>query len=274
MPIQSFKDLIHHEIETIPLDYAALLIAKENCPDLDIEEYMKRLHQLGEAVRIRVGHVLGGHQIIEGYNRYFFEEQGFRGGLGNSQISTNHYLNDVLDNRRGSPISLSILYIEVGRRANIPLFGVNLPGHFIVKYCDPYTEIFIDPSHNGAFLSRTDCQDLIHHLYGEALPFQEDHLRAVTKKEILTQLMTQLKVQHSYENNYERVLQMTNHIIALNPHDFEQTLARGLLFYQLECYPQALVDFQHYLQMTPQSPKAPLIEEYISKLQDHVQIIH
>jgi regulator of sirC expression with transglutaminase-like and TPR domain len=273
MTLVTVRELISQDIEAVPLDFASLIIAKEDCANIDIGDYLSRLDRLGEAAKIRVGKVLGGHQIIAGFNRFFFQEEGFKGGLGNEQLPTNNHINDVLDNRIGAPLSLSILYMEVGRRAGIPLYGINLPGHFIVKYVDAHEEIFIDPFHKGAFLNKADCQEIVERVFGPSLPFKDEYLLMASKREILTRLMTHIKVHHTKTNNFETALKMTDYIIALNPQNSVETKERGFLYYQLECYNQALKDFQYYLNASPEAPDADLIQEYIYKLKDQVQII-
>src|SRR5579885_3345933 len=116
MDVHGLEELAKQDLEALPIEEIAFLIAGEKYPGFDASPYRERLDHFAERAQARVGQVLGGRQIVEGLSHYLFEEEGFRGNSGDYYNPCNSYLNDVLDSRQGIPITLSILFVAVGRR--------------------------------------------------------------------------------------------------------------------------------------------------------------
>src|SRR5690606_13169173 len=129
----------------------------------------------------------------------------------------NSFLNEVLDRKLGIPITISVVYIEVGRRAGLPLYGVGMPGHFIVKYDGPDAEIFVDPFNNGRILSRAACAELVQQIYGEPIPFEETFLATVSKKQILSRMLTNLKAVYLQEKRFLKALSVIERLLLIQP---------------------------------------------------------
>src|SRR5207244_3904709 len=129
----SFAALIDRPGEEIPLAEAALLIAAEEYPGLDIGEYLSRLDALADTVREAVDNVSHPEEVGVLLTNHLHDSEGFRGNVDDYYDPRNSFLNEVFDRRRGIPISLSILYIEVGRRLGVSLRGIGMPGHFLVQ---------------------------------------------------------------------------------------------------------------------------------------------
>lgn len=154
----SFREAINRPDEEIDLARAALLIAKNAYQDLDVARYLARIDHLAEELSAGLAAAAGDNERILALNRYLFEEQGFAPNLENYFDPRNSFLNEVLERRVGIPISLSIVYIEVGRRIGLPLQGVSFPGHFLVK-CDLKEGLIIlDPFCGGMSLGLNDLQ--------------------------------------------------------------------------------------------------------------------
>ena len=158
---QLFTEAVTGPENRLDLGRAALLIASEEYPGLDILRYVAKLEVMAAAVRPGVTTTDDPTLKIEHLNAYLFEERGFRGNSQEYYDPRNSFLNDVLDRRLGIPITLSIVYMEVGRRVGMPLQGVGMPGHFIMKYADSEEDIYIDPFNKGRILSREACEELI-----------------------------------------------------------------------------------------------------------------
>src|SRR3989449_10744606 len=131
---KAFAALLALPDDAIDLGHAALLIAREEYPGLDVGRYLLRLDEMAEEIRRRMKGTEGAKSQIAHLNRLLFEEMGFRGNREEYYDPRNSFLNDVLDRRIGIPITLSTIYLEVGRRIGCPLAGAAFPGHFLVRY--------------------------------------------------------------------------------------------------------------------------------------------
>src|SRR5262245_30185578 len=155
----------------------AFLVARLEYRDLDPGPYLDRLDQMGEAALQRVaedpGHEAPLAARVDTLNKYLFNELGFFGNREQYEDPRNSCLNEVLDRKTGIPITLSLVYIEVARRAGIRTEGINFPGHFLVRALqdlhtdDPGEGLIIDPFHGGAILNEHDCRLLLHRYLGE-----------------------------------------------------------------------------------------------------------
>src|SRR2546427_11095820 len=154
---QAFAALLDLPDGAIDLGHASLLIAREEYPDLDVHGYLERLDEMAREIRGRMKGTEGAKSQIAHLNRLLFEEMGFRGNREEYYDPRNSFLNDVLDRRIGIPITLAVLYVAIGERAGLPVRGVGMPGHFLVKYAPATSgEIFID-AFNGRTLTREEC---------------------------------------------------------------------------------------------------------------------
>jgi regulator of sirC expression with transglutaminase-like and TPR domain len=220
---QLFTEAVTGPEYRLDLARAALLIASEQYPGLDILRYVAKLEVMAAAVRPAVTTTDDPTLKIEYLNAYLFEERGFRGNAEEYYDPRNSFLNDVVDRGLGIPITLSILYMEVGRRVGMPLQGVGMPGHFIMKYAEPEEDIYIDPFNRGRMLSRQACEELIQQLYGEPVPFHETFLAPVSKKQILARMLMNLKAIYIQTKDYLKALSVVERLLIIQP-DAEQEM--------------------------------------------------
>jgi regulator of sirC expression with transglutaminase-like and TPR domain len=150
-------------------------------------------------------------------NAYLFDERGFRGNADEYYDPRNSFLNDVMDRRLGIPITLSIIYMEVGRRVGMPLQGIGMPGHFLMKYAEPGTDIYIDAFNRGRILSRRGCEELVQELYGEPVALQESFLAPVTKKQILARVLMNLKAIYIRTKEHLKALSVIERLLIIQP---------------------------------------------------------
>src|SRR5262245_30790585 len=161
-----FSEILAQPDADVDLARAALLIACEEYPDLDIGGYLSRLDEMGRVAAGQAAVEPGPHGALRALHRYLFEEQGFRGNESDYYDPRNSFLNDVLERRSGIPITLSVVYMEVARRIGLRLEGVGLPGHFIVRVLRPEGDQLVDPFHAGALLTEADCQERVDRIFG------------------------------------------------------------------------------------------------------------
>jgi regulator of sirC expression with transglutaminase-like and TPR domain len=218
---QLFTEAVTGPENRLDLARAALLIASEEYPGLDSLRYIAKLEVMAAAVRPAVTMTDDPAWKIRSLNTYLFEERGFRGNTEDYYDPRNSFLNDVVDRRLGIPITLSVIYMEVGRRVGIPLQGVGMPGHFITKYAEPGEDIYIDPFNRGRILSREACEELIQQLHGEPVPFQESFLAPVSKKQILARMLMNLKAVYIHNQNHLKALSVVERLLIIQP-DVEQ----------------------------------------------------
>jgi regulator of sirC expression with transglutaminase-like and TPR domain len=176
-----FADLVARPDDEIPLDEAALLIAAQARPELDVGAELVRLDELAAGCP---------EPTLDGLTRHLFTELGFRGNTEHYQDPDNSYLDQVLRRRVGIPISLSVLTMEVGRRAGVVLDGVGMPGHFLVRHrADPAT--FLDPFGGGRRLDAAGCQEIFSALGGTG--WDEAYLEPVGARAILVRMLLNLQ---------------------------------------------------------------------------------
>jgi len=226
---QLFVEAVSAPENRLDLGRATLLIAGEEYPGLDILRYVAKLEAMAAAVRPGVTTTDDPITKIEHLNSYLFEERGFRGNTQEYYDPRNSFLNDVLDRRLGIPITLSVVYMEVGRRVGMPLHGVGMPGHFIMKYVDAQGDIYIDPFSKGRILSRAACEGLLQDIYGEPVPFQETFLAPVSKKQILSRILMNLKAIYLHTKDYLKALSIVERQLIIQPNTEQEMKDRAAL---------------------------------------------
>jgi regulator of sirC expression with transglutaminase-like and TPR domain len=173
----------------LDLETGAFLVARYAYPSLDVGLYRRKLDDMAQEVRERLGRRASGEEAVKTLNRYLFTEQGFRGNTRNYYEAENSYLNRVIDRRTGIPISLSVVYLLIGQRLGVPVHGIGMPGHFLVKFEAERYKIFVDCFNAGALLTEKDCaRFLMQAGYG----FEERYLQKSATAAILSRMLKNL----------------------------------------------------------------------------------
>jgi len=194
------------------LESGAFLIARHAYPYLDVACYRGRLDTMAQEVRARIGHRASGEETVNALNRYVFAEQGFKGNTKNYYEAENSYLNCVMDRRVGIPISLSVLHLLIGQRLGLPLFGIGMPGHFLVKYDSDRYKIFIDCFNGGALLTEKNCARFLTEAgYG----FDDRYLQPSPVRSILSRMVKNLLAIYSKMNEPVKTARLTKFIEIL-----------------------------------------------------------
>jgi regulator of sirC expression with transglutaminase-like and TPR domain len=259
-----FSEIASRPDQDVDLAEASLLIAREEYPALDPGAYLARLDALAAAVRPRLRG--GAATAVEAMNRLLFDEEGFRGNTAEYYDPRNSFLNEVLDRRVGIPISLSTVYIEVGRRAGLRLQGVGLPGHFIVRLSAGGADLLVDPFHGGAVLTELDCQKRLDRIYGGRVRVEPEMLAPCGRKAILARTLRNLKAIYVKSEDHLRALRTVELLLALDPRGMEEVRDRGLLHAAMDCYALAADDLDAYLRAVPGAPEAAELRARIADL--------
>lgn len=245
----------------IDLAEAALIIAQEEYPDLDVAAYQRVLERLGDGARCRVGAAaisarggLGPREVIGALNRYLFDECGFRGNREAYYDPRNSFLNEVLERRTGIPITLSLVYMEVGRRVGLPLVGIGFPGHFLVGCDAPGERLLIDPFDRGRLLSEADCAAILARLHGRPVPLARHYLAPIGSRPFLVRMLANLKAIYLQREDYARALAAVDRILLLTPDAADERRDRGLLHVKLQAFSLAAADLEAYLAARPAAP--------------------
>jgi len=261
---QAFAALVGAQVEDeqIDLPRAALTIAQTEYPRLQFEPWLARLDALAARVAARVHDPGDAPQVVASLNRVLFEEEGFRGNLADYSDPRNSFLNDVLDRKLGIPITLSLVYMEVARRVGFPLFGVGMPGHFLLKYYDAEGRaVLIDAFEGGKLLAPEDCQRRLDESYAGGMPLQPEFLVAVTRRQLLVRTLGNLRSIYLSARNLRKALEMVDLVLAIYPRSAEDVKQRAVLRYNLTQMRGAVADFEDYLKMATEASDAADIRQ-------------
>jgi len=263
------QQLVSGPEESIELAEAALLIATHVYPDLDVAHHLARIEELAKTLQSRIQPDSGLSQRVVALNEYLFAELGFAANEADYYDPRNSCLNDVLDRRVGIPITLSLLYMEVGGRIGLPLQGVSFPGHFLVKCALPEGTVVLDPYSGGISIGVADLQKRL----GEGRDGEVSSalvaamLVAAGKKEIILRLLRNLKAIYLRGQKFDRALPILDWIVATAPDQPSELRDRGMIYQELECSRAALADFERYLDLSPGCDDRDQIRSRIVELQ-------
>ena len=287
---QLVRSFAHAALSPDPdLAIAALMIARLEYPELDAGPYLAQLDCIGDEACRRLAKAVPPadtpHDVdaeryakVTALNAYLFEELGFVGNEADYSDPRNSFLNEVIDRRTGIPITLSLVYLEVARRAGLPVEGVNFPGHFLLR-CRAgrehiYAEdLIIDPFHGGALLSR----DLLARRSGEqdaaADParFEAGVLPRATKPQILSRMLVNLKRIYVNMQSFPQARDIADMLIAVDPSAIGELRDRGLLAYNLKDFSGALRDLQAYLKLIPPGAQDEEDRQDRERIWEHVK---
>jgi len=242
----------------------ALAIAKVEYPSLHAAPYLELLDRMGAEASTRIG--LPGRSPFEdavrAFNEYFYDEQGFCGNRDRYDDPRNSFLNEVLNRRTGIPISLAVVYLEVARRAGLRIAGVNFPGHFLLRAPLQSTRtsddvLIVDPFHKGAFLSESDCRELLRQHVGDAAAFDRTLLEPATRHQIVVRMLVNLKRLYVRMRSFPQARFISGLLLAVDPSAIAELRDRGLLAYHLQDFAGALRDLEAYLRLLPRHTIAP-----------------
>jgi regulator of sirC expression with transglutaminase-like and TPR domain len=272
-----FNEIVALDDDEIDLAEAALLIARDEYPQLNIPHYVSLLDRFALDIDESIRNPNDAEGIIATMNDYLFKQQRFRGNMDNYYDPRNSLLNDVIDRRCGIPISLSIVYLEVGQRLGLDLEGVSFPGHFLVRFNVGSGSIILDPFFGGISLGEDELEFRMEHFHerGSVEPGSlEDLLEPASNKAILERVLRNLRGIYMQNETHDKALQTSDRILLLAPDNPYEYLFRGSIYHTIECHQAALSDYKTFLHMNPQADEAERIRGHIIELQSAVRKLH
>lgn len=268
---QHFQRLIRQPESELDLARAALAIAQEDQDSGDLDKSLRELQHIAEQIRAEIDRADTAYDRVRILNHYLFEQLGFHGNETNYHDPANSFLDQVLATKVGLPITLSVLYMEIGARLQLPISGVALPGHFIVCYHGPEDDIYIDPFHQGRLWSYAECEARIIAAYGDIAP---ETISAIMepppKRTILERMLRNLKHTYVASHNFERALGAVERILLIDPHNFHELRDRGILRARLHLYHLALMDLEHYAEQVYNAPDLPTLRLQARAIAEHI----
>jgi regulator of sirC expression with transglutaminase-like and TPR domain len=262
MTLEPFAQAVGREDMRIDLAQACLMIAQDAYPALDVERYLGEIERMALRLRTRMPRSTAAEERIAALNEFLFEDLGYCGNADDYYDPRNSYLNDVIDRKTGIPITLSVLYMEVGRRVGLPLEGVSFPGHFLVRVQVRGGVLVLDPFAGGVLQSEADLRGRLKRVIPEGvaadvpvaeLPLDQ-FLEPASKRQILARVLRNLKAIYRKIDKPERMLEVVNRMLVLSPKATAELRDRGFLYHRLECWQPALKDLTEYLEREPDAP--------------------
>ena len=260
VPLEPFAEVVGRDDARIDLARACLMIAQDAYPALDVERYLGDIERMAMRLRASMPQEHGAEERVVALNQFLFGELGFWGNTDDYYDPRNSYLNDVLDRKTGLPITLAVVYMEIGRRIGLPLQGVSFPGHFLVRLRLRAGVLVLDPFSGGVPQSeaelRARLQRVIPEGVTENVPVAElpldQFLEPATNRQILARILRNLK--GVYRDKPESMLDVLNRMLVVSPDAATELRDRSVVYQRLECYRAALQDLKEYAEREPDAP--------------------
>ncbi len=250
-PLAYFASLVGDD-DQLPLLEAAVSIAQDEYPDLDVQTVLGDVDQLLARLRRRCPGDAGPLQRLRALNQFFFRDLGFGGNVNNYYDPDNSYLNAVLRTRRGIPITLAVLWLELAQGLGLKAMGINFPGHFMVKVNLPNGQVVIDPF-SGQSLSREELSERLEP-YKRRNGLVDDfdvpvglYLQAAPARDILARMLRNLKEIHRTHEDWLRLIAVQDRLLILLPDAWPEYRDRGLAWAEMGDARLALQDLGIYV---------------------------
>jgi serine protease Do len=248
------------EGEPADLLRATLLLAALDNDELNVAAYEQVVGQLAEEFLDELSDEATAEEKLEAFHAFLFEEQGFHGSRTNYYSASNSYINEVIDDREGLPITLSVLYVELARRVGLEAEGVGLPGHFIVRVrLDEEESRLIDVFDRGTELTEEDCRERVRDITG--LGWRDSYLDGQSAEAILTRMLRNLIRVANDEQDFEAAYRYVTTILAIDPDSAEDRLFRAVICYNTHRIEEGLAEVQWVLDRQPEGIVMPRVEQ-------------
>ena len=273
-PLGYFASLVQDD-DGLPLLEAATAIAQDEYPDLDVQEVLGDVDQLLARLRRRCGNHEEPLQRLRTLNQFFFRDLGFGGNVNNYYDPDNSHINVLLRTRRGIPITLAVIWLELAQGLGLKAKGVGFPGHFMVKVNLPNGQVVIDPF-TGQSLSREDLSERLEPFKRrEGLVDDFDvpvglYLQGSPEREILARILRNLKEIHRTQEDWLRLIAVQDRLVILLPQAWQEYRDRGLAWAEMGDARLAVVDLAMYLEHAQDAADREAVEERLDDLRREI----
>jgi regulator of sirC expression with transglutaminase-like and TPR domain len=268
--LEYFASLVADDA-SLALAEAAIAIAHDEYPALDCPSVLAEIDALAARLKSRIAADAAPMQRLRLFNRFFFQELGFAGNVNDYYDPKNSYLHCVLQTRRGIPITLAVLYVEIASQVGLHASGISFPGHFLVKLRMPQGEVVIDPF-TGQSMSREALEALlVPYRRRQGMPGSSTlplalFLQSATAREILARMLRNLKDIHRSADDWPRLHAVLQRLVILLPTAWEERRDRGLAAAELGARDVAAADLSAYLEHMPQARDRLAVQERLLEL--------
>jgi len=252
--------------DKISLLHAALLVGKLDNADIDIAHYEKIVNDMASEILAALPGKANASKRLTALGNYMFKENGFHGSRGDYYNRANSYLNEVIDDREGIPITLSVLYMELARRLDLKMAGIGLPGHFVVAHLGAQKEPqLIDVFEDAKFMTVKDAGEIVRNFAG--IKLIDDHLKPVDNRTIIVRMLRNLIGISNDKEPPEVVLRYLNTLLLLQPDSPQERLNRALMHMRMKKNKKAKTDVRWLLDNTPPGFNQDRLLELFKSLQ-------
>jgi regulator of sirC expression with transglutaminase-like and TPR domain len=269
-PLEYFAMLVQSDVD-FPLLEAAISLAQDEYPDLDVQQVLGEVDQLLARLKLRIPEDAGPLHKLRAVNQFFFRDLSFAGNVNDYYDPDNSYLSVILHTRRAIPITLAVLWIELAQGLGLAARGVGFPGHFMLKVNLPEGQVVIDPV-NGQSLSREQLSErLQQHSNPVGLMNELDvplghYLQMAPSRDIIARMLRNLKEIHTTQEDWPRLILVLDRLIILLPNAWAEYRDRGLAHAETGMPEQALRDLQIYLGNVHESTDRAAIAKRVDEL--------
>ncbi len=261
-PRADFIAILQQPDEALELARAALVIAAESDTNVDVDGELGQIRAWGDELSRRMEPGWNNLQKLARLRAFLFEDLGFRGDRLDYFSPSNSLLHDVMRRRRGIPLTLGIVMLELGWRVGMPLEGVGFPGHFLVRLAGEPGDVLLDPFARGMMVREEDCRHMLLESTDGKIDFAPHMIASVPKRDMILRLLNNLKNAYVRRGDDALALGVVDRLLLLSPDSPEETRDRGLLLFRLHQYARAHACLVAYLEARPDARDFETIEKH------------
>ena len=236
-------------------------------PELDTAKEVEKIKELGITFRSRITESKNPTYVISLLNEFLFDVEKFQGDLDDYYNPKNNFLNYILNEKSGIPITLCILYTEIAKYADLDLRIVGFPSHVIVKYGE---DMILDPFNRGRLLELEDLQEILYQNYGDSVEFKAEYLNQISDEKIIIRMLRNLKNSYTDSFAYEMARLCNKMILGIIPDSSDEIRDMGVLEQKLHNYDNAIKFLNKYLEMEPNAEDVDFVLETIREIRDKI----
>ena len=269
-PLAYVASLVESD-EHFPLLEAAAAVAQDEYPELDVQRVLGEVDQLLARLKRRLASDAPALQRLRTLNQFFFRDLSFGGNLNDYYDPDNSYLHAVLRTRRGIPITLAVIWLELAAGLGLQAKGVAFPGHFMLKVTLPKGQVIIDPF-TGQSLSREELSQRLEP-YQQRSGLVDDfevplalYLQAASPREIIARMLRNLKEIYMSQEDHARLIAVLDRLLVLQPDSWSDHRDRGLAWAEQGDAQRALPDLQAYLDHAEDALDLDVVSQRVAQL--------